>query len=151
MSSKEIIVYTDGACSGNQQRDNAGGWGVVLVYPDQTKELFGGEKNTTNNRMEMTACIKALEAINATDLPIKLHSDSAYIVNCFHQRWYVKWRSNNWKNARKQPVENQDLWKPLLALAEKLPVRFVKVKGHAGIPLNERADELANMGVDQVR
>ncbi len=151
MSKDAIIVYTDGACSGNQSRKNVGGWGVVLKHGDHYKEFYGGERNTTNNRMEMTACIRALEAIKTKDVPIKLHSDSAYIVNCFLQKWYVKWRRNNWKTASKKPVENKDLWEPLLDLAEKMDVQFIKVKGHAGVELNERADELANLGMDEVR
>jgi ribonuclease HI len=143
-----IIVYTDGACSGNQFSNNNGGWGVVMKYNDTTKELYGGEKNTTNQRMELIACIKALEQMKTTAIPIEIYSDSAYLVNCILQEWYKKWESNGWKNAHKKPVENRDLWERLLELMSKYNVSFHKVEGHRGVELNERADELARMGID---
>lgn len=150
MTTDEIIIYTDGACSGNQQRNNKGGWGAIIISGDDEKELWAGELNTTNNRMEMTACVAALKHVDGAGKTIKLHSDSAYIVNCFKQKWYVNWRRNGWKNASKKPVENRDLWEAMLELVEKNNVTFVKVKGHAGIPLNERADQLANRGIDEL-
>ncbi|MCB9088438.1 MAG: ribonuclease HI [Calditrichae bacterium] len=149
MSSK-IIVYCDGACAGNQNQRNIGGWGVVIRQAGKTRRLYGGEKNTTNNRMELTACIKALEAVEGAEAPIEIYSDSAYLVNCFQQRWYVNWQRNGWKNAKKQPVENQDLWQRILALVGKAKVSFHKVKGHAGVELNELADGLANRGMDEL-
>lgn len=151
MKEDSIVVYCDGACSGNQSANNVGGWGVVLKYKQHLKELSGGERNTSNQRMELTACIKALEAITAKEKPVEIYSDSAYLVNCMHQRWYDRWQKNGWKNARKQPVENRDLWQRLLDLLDGRKVRFHKVEGHAGVALNERADELAQSGIQEVK
>lgn len=145
-----IIIYCDGACAGNQNSRNIGGWGFVVEREGQRFQQYGGEKNTTNNRMELTACIKALTAVEDVDGRIDLFSDSAYLVNCMHKKWYVRWEKNGWKNASKKPVENQDLWEEVLRLIRKLDVRFHKVKGHAGIELNELADELANRGMDEL-
>lgn len=146
----KIIIYCDGACSGNQFKNNVGGWGAVLKYKASVKEIYGGEKNTTNNRMELTACIKALEQIKSKDYQVELYCDSAYIVNCFQQRWYLKWQKNGWKTAKKTAVENRDLWMRLLELENQYTVTFHKVKGHTGVELNERADELANKGMAEV-
>lgn len=147
-----IIIYTDGACSGNQNSSNVGGWGAVFKYGKHKLELCGGEKNTTNNRMEMTGVIKALERLKRKDLPVRLHTDSAYVCNCLNQKWYQGWRKNGWKNARKQPVENKELWIRLLELYESMEdIEIIKVKGHAGVPMNEKADELANKGMDEIR
>lgn len=148
-SEEAIIIYCDGACSGNQSARNAGGWGVVMQYKDHVKELHGGERNTSNQRMELTACIKGLEAIKSKR-PVEIYSDSAYLVNCMHERWYERWQRNGWKNAKKQPVENRDLWEQLLALLDTHDVTFKKVHGHAGVDLNERADELARQGAQSV-
>lgn len=146
-----VIIYCDGACSGNQSANNLGGWGVVMNYKDRVKELHGGERNTSNQRMELTACIKALEAIKSKDKPVAIYSDSAYLVNCMHQKWYLRWERNGWKNAKKQPVENKDLWVRLLELLDGLSVKFHKVEGHAGVELNERADELARQGIKEAK
>ncbi len=149
---ESIIIYTDGACSGNQNQNNVGGWGVYLEYKGNIKELCGGEVNTTNNRMEMMAVIEALKALKRKDYPVELHTDSAYVSNCFKQKWYVNWRKNGWKNSKKQPVENKDLWIEMLELYESFDnIEIIKVKGHAGVELNERADALANKGMDQIR
>ncbi len=145
-----IIIYCDGACSGNQFSSNKGGWGVVLNYNDKVKELYGGEVNTSNQRMELAACIKALEEIKKNDIPIEIYTDSAYLVNCINEEWYVNWERNGWKNAKKKPVENKDLWQRLLELLRKYTVTIHKVEGHSGIPLNERADELARMGIASI-
>ena len=150
MAESRIIIYCDGACSGNQLADNLGGWGVVLKYNNQSKELFGSERNTSNQRMELTACIKALESVKASGIPVDIYSDSAYLINCMQQKWYVNWQKNGWKNAKKQPVENQDLWKTILDLTRKHAVHFHKVAGHSGVTLNERADELAQMGIQKL-
>lgn len=150
MSEKKIIIFCDGACSNNQQRLNLGGWGAVLSFDDtKTKEIYGGEKNTTNNRMELTACIRALEAVKRRDLPVEIYSDSAYMVNCINQKWYRRWRLNGWKTSKKEPVENKDLWLRLLKLIETFNVTFKKVKGHANIELNERADFLAKKWIKE--
>ena len=134
-----IHIYCDGGCSGNQSEQNIGGWGTVLVYKEHVKELKGGELNTTNNRMELTALIQGLNAIQNTDMCVSVYSDSAYIINCFHQKWYVNWQKNGWKNSKKEPVENQDLWLTLIDLVQRHPqVQFYKVKGHLDLGnLNE--------------
>ncbi|MBI4548536.1 MAG: ribonuclease HI [Ignavibacteriae bacterium] len=151
--SDRIIIYCDGACSGNQFLNNKGGWGVVLKYKDKIKEIYGGELNTSNQRMELTACIKAIEQLKRKDLPIEIYSDSAYLVNCIQQQWYKKWQKNGWKNVNKKAVENKDLWQRLVTLLEKYPPRrvsFHKVTGHQGIQLNERADTLARLGIEEL-
>ena len=149
MSANTAIVFCDGACAGNQHDQNVGGWGAVIQKGREVVTIYGGEANTTNNRMELTACIKALQDPLTRDIPVIINSDSAYLVNCMNQKWYVKWRKNGWLNSKKQPVENQDLWEVLLGLTEQKSVKFVKVKGHAGIELNEKADGLANQGMDE--
>lgn len=131
---KTVNIYTDGACSGNQNEENTGGWGAVLEYAGKEKELCGGEENTTNNRMELTALLEALGALKESGLKLNIFSDSSYLINCFKNEWYVKWRKNGWKNSKKQPVENKDLWEKLLALLEKHDVEFFLVKGHLGVP-----------------
>ncbi|SEN52656.1 ribonuclease HI [Lihuaxuella thermophila] len=140
---KEVIIYTDGACSYNP---GPGGWAAVLLYGNHRKELSGGDKETTNNRMELTAVIKALEALKEP-CRVKVHSDSAYIVNCFRQKWHVKWEKNGWMTSGKKPVENKDLWQRLLTLMKKHEVEFIKVKGHSDVELNNRCDELARAAV----
>lgn len=143
---KEIEIYTDGACSGNP---GPGGWGAVLLYGDHRKELSGGEKNTTNNRMELTAVIQALTHIKEP-CRVKLYTDSAYIVNSFQQRWINNWQRNGWVNSKKQAVENQDLWKALLKLMETHQVEYIKVKGHSDNVLNNHCDMLAREAVKQL-
>ncbi|KNF09970.1 ribonuclease H [Gottschalkia purinilytica] len=148
----KIIIYTDGACSGNQNSKNIGGYGAVLTYKDNKKEIYGGEINTTNNRMEIKACIEALKILKKTDIPVEVYTDSAYLCNCINQKWYENWQKNGWKNSKKKPVENQDLWIELLDLINKIDnITFLKVKGHAGVELNELADSLANKGMEQFR
>ncbi len=148
----KIIIYTDGACSGNQNSENVGGYGAVLIYKDNRKEIFGGEINTTNNRMEIKSCIEALKMLKRKDIPVDVHTDSAYLCNCINQKWYEKWRKNGWKNSKKEPVENKDLWVELLDLIESINnIQFIKVKGHSGVELNELADALANKGMDEIR
>lgn len=147
---ENIIIYCDGACSGNQYDENVGGWGAVIKRGDGVKRIYGGEVNTTNNRMELTACIKSLEDVREDGIAVALYSDSAYLVNCMNQKWYVNWQRNGWRNSKKQPVENQDLWERILTLITAVKVRFHKVKGHAGVELNELADGLANRGMDEL-
>ncbi len=138
-SMPEVTIYTDGACSGNP---GPGGWGAVLLWNDHQKELSGYEANTTNQRMELCAAVKALEALKRP-CKVKLHSDSAYLINCFKQAWWKKWELNNWTTRGNKSVENQDLWKRLLELNEIHDIEWIKVKGHSGDRLNDRADELA--------
>lgn len=146
----EIIIYCDGGCRGNQKDSNVGGWGVCLEYKGHTKELWGGEKNTTNNRMELTGAIRALQALKKTNIPVKIHCDSAYVINGITS-WIKGWKKKGWRKSDNKPVENVELWKYLdeLASAQEY-IEWVKVKGHVGIEGNEKADELANRGMDEV-
>lgn len=144
MSSEDKIVtiYTDGACSGNP---GPGGWGALLLYGDNEKELTGGEFNTTNNRMELTAAIEALSALRRP-CTIHLHTDSTYVKDGI-TKWIEGWKAKGWKTAAKKPVKNEDLWKALDAATTKHQIEWKWVKGHAGDPGNERADALANQGM----
>ena len=143
--SKIIEIYTDGACKGNP---GVGGWGAWLKYNEQEKSLFGGEENTTNNRMEMTAVIRALEALKRPSV-VKLYTDSVYVQKGMME-WMAGWKAKNWRTANKKPVKNDDLWKQLDTLSNQHQIELVWVKGHAGNEGNERADQLANAGVAQV-
>lgn len=134
-----ITVYTDGACSGNP---GPGGWGWA-VAPDGEPSGSGGEQSTTNQRMELAAALEALRALDPTAGPIEVVSDSTYVVNCFRDRWWVNWERNGWRNSKKQPVANDDLWKPLIALVRSGDVRFRWVKGHSGDRMNDLVDALA--------
>lgn len=136
---KEIIIYTDGACSGNP---GPGGWGAVLIYGDYKKEVSGFAPQTTNQRMELTAAIEALKLLKEP-CSVKLYSDSAYLVNAFQQGWLKNWQKNGWINSRKDAVENQDLWKKLLTMTKTHQIQWIKVKGHAENPYNNCCDELA--------
>ncbi len=128
---KKIVIFCDGACSGNGQASNVGGWGAVLKYKDQQKEICGGADQTTNNIMELTAAIEALKLIKGKDYAVSIYSDSAYVVNCFKNGWYHKWRTNGWINSKKEPVENRLLWETLIELVESFTeVVFYKIKGH---------------------
>lgn len=179
---KSIYIYTDGACSGNQNSTNLGGWGAVLMYKGHKKELYGGEKNTTNNRMEMTALLEALRSITKDGFVINIFSDSSYLIDCFTKKWYINWEKNGWKNSAKKDVENKDLWVELLKEVRKYShINFYRIKGHLNInnssqmnkwydkfklwngrnftkedfvhtaKMNIRADELANLGIDEIR
>ncbi|SMO77988.1 ribonuclease HI [Gracilimonas mengyeensis] len=140
MSDKpEVIVYTDGACSGNP---GPGGWGAVLIWNGKEKELMGGEPQTTNNRMEMQAVIEALRALKKP-CKVIIHSDSALIINAFTKGWIESWQKRGWRKSNKKPVENKELWQHMLQAMDPHDVEWVKVKGHAGIELNERVDRLA--------
>ncbi len=146
-SMKDVTIYTDGACSGNP---GPGGWGAVLLYGQHRKELSGGERETTNNRMEIQASLSALQQLKQP-CRVQLYSDSAYLVNCMKQRWYVKWQQNGWQTSKKQPVENKDLWQALLREMERHDVTFHKVRGHSDNELNNRCDELARAASKQVQ
>ena len=140
---KQIIIYTDGACSGNP---GPGGWAAVLLYGDHIKELSGGERVTTNQKMELRAAVEALKALKEP-CEVILHSDSAYLVNCFKQKWYENWQRNGWRNSNKQPVQNKELWQELIELYHFHSITWAKVKGHSGEKWNERCDELARAAV----
>ena len=136
---KQVEIFTDGACSGNP---GPGGYGVVLRYKGVSKELSGGEEQTTNNRMELTAVITGLSALKEP-CAVTLYSDSKYIIDAIQKGWAKKWRANGWMRNAKDLALNPDLWEKLLDLLEKHEVTFVWVKGHAGHPENERCDQLA--------
>lgn len=136
---KKVTVYTDGACSGNP---GAGGYAAVLLYNGQTKEISGGEANTTNNRMELCAIIAGLEALKEP-CEVELYSDSKYVLDSITKGWVYSWRKNNWIKSDKKPALNRDLWEKLLRLIEIHKVSYVWVKGHAGNPYNELCDRLA--------
>ena len=179
---KILRIYTDGGCAGNQNDENLGGWGAVLEFGSASKELFGAEPDTTNNRMEMTALLEAFRAVKKPNQTIYVFSDSSYLMDCFRKKWYVNWQSNGWKNAQKKPVENQDLWVELLPFLDRHAIEFYRVKGHVNlasenldlmklygkfcewngggftldefkyiIEKNNRADALANQGIDEIR
>lgn len=145
----KIIVFCDGGCRGNQSDSNIGGWGVVLTQGQHKKEIYGYQINTTNNQMELTAAIRALEAVKRnTPRPIELHLDSAYVVNGMND-WILGWVTRGWKTKDKKPVKNKELWQRLLELTNQcFNLKFVKVKGHSTNAGNNRADALANIAMD---
>ena len=141
-----LHLWTDGACKGNP---GPGGWGVLMTYGEHTRELYGGDPLTTNNRMELLAVIRGLEALKRPS-EVHLHVDSVYVMNGM-TRWIRNWKRNGWRTADKKPVKNAELWQELEALVALHTVHWEWVKGHAGDPGNERADELANLGVPRAR
>lgn len=145
MTDLPLEIYTDGACLGNPGR---GGWGAILIWQDQKKELSGGEANTTNNRMELMAAIKALEAVKRP-VPIRLVSDSTYLRDGI-TKWIHGWRKNGWKTASKNPVANQDLWQRLDDLNQSHDISWEWVKGHSGHPMNERCDDMARQEAERL-
>ncbi|GAA0203262.1 ribonuclease HI [Kangiella japonica] len=142
---KTIEIFTDGACKGNP---GPGGWGALLRYGDHEKRLYGGELETTNNRMELTAAIEALKALKRS-CKVELTTDSVYVKNGINQ-WLEGWKAKGWKTAAKKPVKNKDLWQALDEQVSKHQINWHWVKGHSGHPENEIADELANLGVEKV-
>ena len=142
MASPVVEIYTDGACRGNP---GPGGWGAILRYNSQEKELWGGEDATTNNRMELMAAIRALEALKRPS-QVKLYTDSIYVMKGI-TAWIHDWKKKGWRTADKKPVKNEDLWRQLDQLAAKHDIQWHWVRGHAGHPENERADQLANKGI----
>jgi ribonuclease HI len=141
-----VVIYTDGACKGNP---GPGGWGALITFDGREKELFGGELHTTNNRMELTAVIRALEALKR-DCDIDLYVDSQYVKNGM-ETWINGWKKNGWRTSDRKPVKNAELWRELDALVASHRVRWHWVKAHADTPGNHRADELANRGVASVQ
>ena len=141
-----IKVYTDGSCRGNP---GPGGWGVYIQLNDEEKDLYGGNPETTNNQMEMQAALEALKYLKDKNDVIELYTDSNYLRQGITE-WIHKWKLNNWRTAAKKPVANRDLWIEISDLNEKMNVQWNWVKGHAGDPGNERADQLANLGADNV-
>ena len=139
---RKVVIFTDGACSGNP---GPGGWGALLRFGEHQKEIFGGAPNTTNNQMELTAAIEALETLTRP-CRVELHTDSQYVMNGI-TKWLPGWIRNGWKTAAKKPVKNADLWQRLNAATDRHQIDWHWVKGHAGHPDNERADELARGGM----
>jgi len=146
VSENTVVIYTDGACSGNP---GPGGWGALLQYKGQVKELCGGELETTNNRMEMTAAIEAIRALKRRSV-VELHTDSNYLKDGI-TKWLDGWKRNGWKTAARQPVKNQDLWLALDEAVSRHEIHWKWVRGHAGDPGNERADKLANKGMEEFK
>ena len=143
----KITIYTDGACSGNP---GIGGWGAILLYQDHRKEIYGGDKYTTNNKMELMAVIEALSALKKENCDIEIYTDSQYVKKGITE-WLFGWKRNNWKNSKKQEVLNRDLWEKLDVLTSKHNIEWFWVKGHNNNELNERADELARLGIKELR
>ena len=140
---KKVTIYTDGACSGNP---GPGGWGAVLIYNGNEKELSGAERETTNNRMELFAAISALRALKEP-CEVELYSDSAYLCNAINEQWLFDWKQKNWRNASKKDVKNVDLWEELITLMGLHRITFIKVKGHADNAYNNRCDKLATSAI----
>ena len=143
----KITIYTDGACSGNP---GIGGWGAILLYQDHRKEIYGGDKYTTNNKMELMAVIEALSVLKKENCNIEVYTDSQYVKKGITE-WLFGWKRNNWKNSKKQEVLNRDLWEKLDVLTSKHNIEWFWVKGHNNNELNERADELARLGIKELR
>jgi len=140
-----IEIYTDGACRGNP---GPGGWGVLLIAGDRRKTMYGGERETTNNRMELTAAIEALNALNGSRM-VTLHTDSKYVMEGVNS-WMDGWKQRGWKTADKKPVKNQDLWQVLDEAVARHEINWKWVRGHTGVAGNEEADALANRGIDEL-
>ena len=143
----KITIYTDGACSGNP---GVGGWGAILLYQEHKKEIYGGDKYTTNNKMELTAVIEALSVLKKENCDIEIYTDSQYVKKGITE-WLFGWKKNNWKNSKKQEVLNRDLWEKLDILTSKHNIEWFWVKGHNNNELNERADELARLGIKELK
>ena len=143
---EKIVIYTDGGCRGNP---GTGGWGVWLRYKDHDKKLKGSKLNTTNNKMELTASIRALQALKSNDIRVDLYTDSKYVIQGINE-WIDLWKAKDWKTANKKPVKNVDLWKQLDTLNQKFSVNWQWVKGHSDDPGNEMADLLANQAMDEI-
>lgn len=140
-----VIIYTDGACKGNP---GPGGWGVILSYKGNVKELYGGDPATTNNRMELMAAIQALETLNKP-CSVQMNTDSKYVLQGITE-WMSNWKKRGWKTASRSPVKNEDLWRRLDAAIQRHNIEWTWVKGHSGHKDNDRADELANLGIDSL-
>ena len=142
---EKVTIYTDGACSGNP---GPGGWGTILMYKDVKKEISGGNKNTTNNVMELTAVIEGLKMLKFP-CEVKIYSDSAYVVNAFMQKWIYGWLKNGWKTSNKEDVKNKELWQELYEFTKIHNIEFIKVKGHSDNEYNNRCDELARNAINK--
>ncbi|WP_315121521.1 ribonuclease HI [uncultured Clostridium sp.] len=146
---KKITIYTDGACRGNGKENTIGAYGIVLMYNEHKKEIKKAVKNTTNNIMELTAVIEALNILKEP-CEVQLYSDSAYVVNAVNNKWIDSWLKNGWKTSSKEPVKNRELWESLIELLNYHHVKFIKVKGHSDNEYNNRCDKLANEAMDEM-
>lgn len=142
----KVVIYTDGACSGNP---GPGGWAAVLISGEYKKEISGGNKETTNNIMELTAILEALKSLKM-ECEVELYSDSAYSVNAFNQGWIYNWIKKGWKTADGKEVKNKEIWQEIYSLTKKHKVTFNKVKGHSDVELNNRCDELARAEIEKL-
>ena len=142
---EKVVIYTDGACSGNP---GPGGWGTILMYKNVKKEISGYMENTTNNIIEITAVIEGLKLLKY-ECEVEIYSDSAYVVNAFNNHWIEGWRKKNWINSSKEPVKNKELWQELYNLTKQHNVKFIKVKGHSDNEYNNRCDELARLAIKE--
>ncbi|MDD4779073.1 MAG: ribonuclease HI [Tissierellia bacterium] len=146
----KIYIFCDGGCRGNQFEHNIGGWGAVITYGDKTKEIYGNTKDTTNNIMELTSCIKALKTLKRYDIPIEVTMDSQYVIKGMNE-WIQGWIKKGWRNSQKKPVENKELWQELLELKNRFTdIKFIQCQGHADNKGNNRADELANIAMGEI-
>lgn len=143
---EKVVIYTDGACSGNP---GPGGWGTILMYKNVKKEISGYMENTTNNIMEITAVIEGLKLLKY-ECEVEIYSDSAYVVNAFNNHWIEGWRKKNWINSSKEPVKNKELWQELYNLTKQHNVKFIKVKGHSDNVYNNRCDEMARSEIKKL-
>ena len=144
---ENVIIYTDGACSGNP---GPGGWGAILMYKDVKKEISGNNENTTNNIMELTAVIEGLKMLKFS-CDVQLYSDSSYVINAFKQGWIYNWIKKNWKTSDNEPVKNKELWEELYGLTKIHKVEFIKVKGHSDNVYNNRCDEMAREEIKKIK
>lgn len=147
-------IYTDGACS-IQTLGRPGGWGAYLEIDNDTYSFSGSRKETTNQQMEIEACVRGIEELEKIGFnsffPIEIYSDSAYVCNCFKQNWWINWEKNGWVNSKKEPVANKELWEELIKLYRKYTIEFIKVKGHSGNPGNEKANDLAQAAAQKIK
>lgn len=153
-------IYTDGSCKGNGKLNNTGGYAFIILYPDENSDKLNiklkysqGEKNTTNNRMELSAIIDALKHFyfySTSPCPVELYTDSAYFHNCYTQKWWKNWVKNGWKNSKKEPVKNKDLWEKLIPYMDNSLITFKKVKGHNGDYWNEKVDSMAQAAAEAI-
>lgn len=145
-----IKIYCDGACRGNGKENNIGAYGAIIMYKNNTKEIYKAFSNTTNNKMELMGAIKSLELLNKYDIPVEVYCDSAYVVSGINE-WIYGWLKKNWKTSTKKPVENKELWKELYDLKNKFTdIKFIKVKGHSDNEFNDKADQLCNLAMDEL-
>lgn len=147
----EIIIYTDGGSRNNGEPDAISGYGIIIMYGSYTREMIGAKFGSTNNQMEMKSVIESMKVLKPRDVPVVVHTDSNLIIQTINKKWYVNWVKNGWKKSNKKPVENKALWEELLGLYKEFDnIKFVKVKGHDTDKYNNRADELANIAMDEL-